>query len=106
MTYKSALIGAVVSLSLAAAPLSSASARGFHHGGGRDGGLVIGLAAAAVVGAVTLATAPFRVLAAPAPVYAPAPAYYPPPPYAYAPTRVYVVPGPVYAVPPRYVYTR
>jgi hypothetical protein len=95
MTRKATVISAVAAVALAAAPLTSASAHErFHHGGGLIFGLAA-LGAAAVVGAVTLATAPVRVLAAPA--YAPPPAYYPPPPaYYYAPAPTYYAPAPGY----------
>jgi hypothetical protein len=98
--YKAAIIGACAAIALAAAPVTPASAHGYHHGG-----LIFGLAAlgaAAVVGAATIVTAPVRVLAAPfyapgAAYYAPAPAYYAPPPAYYAPP-----PSAYYPPPPGY----
>jgi hypothetical protein len=105
--YKAALIGAVACMSLAAAPLSSASAHGYYHGGhgGRSGDLLgLGLVAGAVIGGVVaLATAPVRVLEAPPPrpVYvAPAPVYYQAPYPAYG----YYAPAPVYAAPGYYYH--
>jgi hypothetical protein len=92
MTYKGVIIGACAAVALAAAPLTPASAHGYHHGG-----LVFGLAAlgaAAVVGAATIVTAPVRVLAAP--FYPPGPAYYPPAPAYYAPPTAYYAPPPGY----------
>jgi hypothetical protein len=95
MTYKAVIIGACAAVALAAAPLTPASAHGYHHGG-----LVFGLAAlgaAAVVGAATIVTAPVRVLAAPfyppGPAY---PAYYPPAPAYYAPPPAYYGPAGYY----------
>jgi hypothetical protein len=109
MRCQSATIIAVAAAAIIAAPLSSVSAHDHWH---RGGGLLFGLAAlgtAAVVGAATIATAPVRVLAAPAPgyyapppvYYAPAPVYVAPPVYAAPP--VYYAPAPMYAVPPGYV---
>ena len=106
MTYKSAILGAVIAVALAAAPISPASAHGY-----RGGGVIFGLAAlgtAAVVGAAEIATAPIRALAGP-PVYVPAPAYYAPAPsYYYVPApRYYYAPAPAYyAVPRGYYYAR
>jgi hypothetical protein len=96
-----ALIGTCAALALAAAPMSEASARPFHHGGGLVFG-VAALGAAAVVAAATIVTAPIRVLAAP--VYAPAPAYYAPPAPAYypPPAPAYYAPPPAYYAPPAY----
>jgi hypothetical protein len=92
ITYRAVIIGACAAVALAAAPLTPASAHGYHHGG-----LVFGLAAlgaAAVVGAATIVTAPVRVLAAP--FYPPGPAYYPPAPAYYAPPPGYYAPPPGY----------
>jgi len=103
LNYRSAAMSTAVALSLAAAPLSSASAHGRHDG------LVFGLAAAGtalVVGAATLLTAPIAIVTAPlrATTYyyaPPQPAYYaPPPPAYYAPPPAYYAPPP----PPAYYY--
>jgi hypothetical protein len=94
VTYRAGIIGACAAAALAAAPVSPASAHGYHHGG-----LVFGLAAlgaAAVVGAVTIVTAPVRILAAP--FYAPGPAY----PAYYPPAPAYYAPPPSYYGPPGY----
>src|SRR5689334_13761919 len=94
VTYRARIIGACAAAALAAAPVSPASAHGYHHGG-----LVFGLAAlgaAAVVGAATIVTAPVRILAAP--FYAPAPTY----PAYYPPAPAYYAPPPSYYGPPAY----
>jgi hypothetical protein len=57
---------ALLSFALAAAPLSAANAQEFHHYHHHHYGLVggvFGLAGAVVVGAVTIVTAPIRILA-------------------------------------------
>jgi hypothetical protein len=97
MYVKTALIGAVAATALALAPLTPASAHGYRHFGLIGG--IFALGTAVVVGAATVATAPFRVLAGP-PAYAPPPTYYAPPPrYYYAP------PAPQYYAPPPAYYS-
>ncbi|MGB8843651.1 MAG: hypothetical protein WCC64_21580 [Aliidongia sp.] len=107
MTIKFAAIGALTALTLVSAPMSQASAHEFHHG---HGGLIFGLAAlgtAAVVGAVTIATAPVRVLAGPVYAPPPAPGYYAPPAYYAPPPAYYAAPAPGYYAPaPGYYYGR
>ena len=108
MQIKYAFIGALASVALAAAPVTSASAHGYRHGG-----LIFGLGAlgaAVVVGAATIATAPFRVLAGTPGYYGPpraayyGPGYYAPAPQYYAPPPpAYYAPAPgYYAAPPSY----
>ena len=92
MKYKAAIIGACAAVALAAAPVTPASAHGYHHGWPIFG--LAALGAAAVVGAATIVTAPVRVLAAP--FYAPGPAYYPPAPTYYPPPPGYYGPPPGY----------
>jgi hypothetical protein len=81
MKTKLPVVSLILAAALIAAPVSPASAHGYHHG--RGDGLFYGLlgaGAALTVAAATLVTAPVRVLAdaseaQPAPVYyAPAPA--------------------------------
>ena len=90
--------GALAAICLAT-PVSSASARGFHHRGPGPILGILGLAGAAVVGAATIATLPLRIIAgagdygpppdrygdqpAYGPGYGPPPAAYPPPPSSY-----------------------
>lgn len=88
MKYKTAIIGACAAVALAAAPVTPASAHGYHHGWPVFGFAALG--AAAFVGAATIVTAAVRVLAAP--FYAPGPAYYPPAPAYYAPPPGYYGP--------------
>jgi hypothetical protein len=96
-------------VTLAAAPVSSASARGHHHFCGPF--CIVG---AVVTGAAVVATAPFAIAGAalgppgyyappPPAYYAPPPprAYYPPPPAYYAPPPGYYAPPPGYYAPPR-----
>ncbi len=71
MRFKAAAISLLVAGALAAAPLSSASARDFNHGRGIFWGL-FGLGALAAVAAATIVTAPVVALAG-----APAPPVYP-----------------------------
>jgi hypothetical protein len=121
---KNAALGLVAATMMAIAPVAPASAHdSWHHGGGGDwhhgGGWhhegpvlgLLGLGAAAVVGTLALATAPFN---SPfydrQPSYAPAyaPAYYAPRAYyAPPPQPVYYAPAPVYySEPPVYYYGR
>jgi hypothetical protein len=99
MSRKLATI-AVLATALAAAPISSAHADGWHHGhggfgGGHHGdydfgllGGIVGLGAVVTGAAVALVSAPFYAIgeaaAPPPPVYAPAPPAYAPAPQAYA----------------------
>jgi len=93
MKLRDAAIVGVASIALATAPINPAFAR--WHGGWHGGPIFwpFALGAAVVAGAAIVATAPLRVLAAPA--YAPPPAYYPPPP-AYYPPPGYYAPPPGY----------
>jgi hypothetical protein len=95
MQKRNAVIAAALAATFLATTVSSAEARWFHRGHGyyRGGpGPVLGLAGAIVVGAATIATAPFAILAgaarsAPPPppdYYGPPPNYYGPPPGAYS----------------------
>jgi hypothetical protein len=105
MQFKTALVGAVAATALAMAPLTPASAHGYRHFGLVGG--IFALGAAAVVGAATIATAPLRVLAAPAYAPAPPPAYYPPAPrYYYPPAPGYYAPPPAYYPAPYGYYGR
>jgi len=97
MKYKAAIIGACAAVALAAAPITPASAHGYHHGWPIFG--LAALGAAAVVGAATIVTAPIRVLAVP--FYPPGPAY----PY-YQPAPAYYAPQPGYYPPPPGYYGR
>ncbi|HLJ21520.1 MAG TPA: hypothetical protein VKU84_15040 [Stellaceae bacterium] len=109
------LIAGGLAVALAAAPLSSAYAwRDHDHWHGGPIFWPFAAAAAIVVGAATIATLPFRAVAAvtspgpyyappPAPTYyAPPPAYYPPPPQGYAPQAYYPPPQAYYPPQPRY----
>ena len=119
MQKRKVLIASAMAAAFLAATASSAEARWFHghrdyyHGGYRGGpGPVLGLAGALVVGAATVATAPFALLAgaarsAPPPppdYYGPPPGYYGPPPGAYRapppPPSYYYGRGPGYYGPP------
>jgi hypothetical protein len=118
MQKRKALIATAMAVTFLTATASSAEARWFHghrdyyHGGYRgEPGPVLGLAGAIVVGAATIATAPFALLAgagrsAPPPpdYYGPPPDYYGPPPGAYRapppPPSYYYGRGPGYYGPP------
>jgi hypothetical protein len=109
MTYKTALVGALAAVAMVAAPVSPASAHGYRHGGGPIFGLAA-LAAGVVVGAAAIATAPLRVLGAPAYYGPPRPAgYYASgyaPGYYAAPPQYYYPPQPAYYAPPGYYAPR
>src|SRR5580700_3654474 len=99
-----ALLSGLVVAALVAAPLSSASA-GWHNRGLVPG--LFGAAAAIVVGAATIATAPLAILAGDGPrAYYDGPrgyAYYGPPRGYYPPPRArYYAPPRYYGPPPRY----
>jgi len=109
------LVGGLVAVALAVAPLASAQAGWHgHHGYYRHGGCwFVGCVVGAVVGtAAAVATAPFVIagdaLAGPPPPrpYGPPPGYYgpPPPPAYYGPRGYYPPPGygPGYGPPPAY----
>jgi hypothetical protein len=105
MRFKAVAVSLLLAGALAAAPLTSASAREFHHGRGILFGL-FGLGAAAVTAAALVATAPFVALAgAPPGYYAPPPGYYYPPQGYYAPPPGYY-PPPTYYAPPAYYAPR
>ncbi|MDR3518235.1 MAG: hypothetical protein P4M00_20745 [Azospirillaceae bacterium] len=91
---------AVTAALLAAAPLSSAQADGWHH----HDDIGLGLLGAVVAGTTAAVLSPL----VPHPVYvAQPPVYYaPPPPVYYAPPAAYYPPPPrvYYAPPPRVVY--
>lgn len=89
---RDSVIVGVAAIALAAAPVNSAFAR--WRGGPVFWPFALG--AAVATGAVIVATAPFRALAAPPP-----PAYYPPPPAYYPPPGYYPSPG-YYGPPPGY----
>jgi hypothetical protein len=94
MQKSRAIIAGALAAVFVTASASSADAywrghRGYygHYYGGYYGGPgpVLGLVGGVVVGAATIATAPFAILGAalgarPAPDYGPPPGYYPPPP--------------------------
>ncbi len=91
MHMNKALVAAAMAAVLVAASASSADAywRGYRHGpyGYYHGGPgpVLGLVGGVLVGAATIATAPFAILGAalgdrPPGYYGPPPGYYPPPP--------------------------
>jgi hypothetical protein len=106
MKGKMLIVGGLAT-ALAVAPMSSAWAWRDHdrwHGGPLF--WPFAAAAAVVVGAATIATLPFRAVAAatyPGPYYyvpPPAPAYYPPPQAYYPPPPGYYAPPPAYYPPP------
>ncbi len=107
MKGKLLVVGGLVA-ALAVAPVSSAYAWRDHdrwHGGPIF--WPFAAAAAVVVGAATLATLPFRAVAAatyPGPYYyaPPPPAYYPPPQGYYPPPGYYAPPPAYYPPPPGY----
>lgn len=111
MKGKMLIVGGLAA-ALAVAPLSSAYAWRDHdrwHGGPIF--WPFAAAAAIVVGAATIATLPFRAVAAvtaPGPYYyappPPAPAYYPPPQAYYPPPQGYYPPQPRYYAPPPAYY--
>jgi hypothetical protein len=78
---KAAAAGLTAALLLAGS-VSSAQARWYGH---RGPGPVAGLVGGVVVGAATIATLPFALLAGAARPAPPPPAYYGPPAYAYPP---------------------
>ncbi len=93
MKLKLAGISILTAAALAIAPVSPASAHGFHHHGFPIIAGLIGAGVAVGTAAAVIATAPVRVIANAAPPY---PAYYPG--YAYAPAAyaapVYYAPAP------------
>ena len=110
MKGKLLIVGGMVA-ALAVAPVSSAYAWRDHdrwHGGPLW--LPFAIAGAVVVGAATIATLPFRAVAAatsPGPYYyapPPAPAYYAPPQGYYAPPQGYYAPQQGYYAPPPAYY--
>lgn len=118
MKGKMLIVGGLA-VALAAAPLSSAFAwRDHDHWHGGPIFWPFAAAAAIVVGAATIATLPFRAVAAvtspgpyyyapppPAPAYyAPPQAYYPPPQGYYPPPQGYYAPQPRYYAPPPAYY--
>ncbi len=116
MKGKLLVVGGLVA-ALAVAPVSSAYAwRDHDHWHGGPIFWPFAAAAAVVVGAATIATLPFRAVAAatyPGPYYAPQPApayyappqaYYPPPPGYYQPQPGYYQPQPGYYAPPPAYY--
>ncbi len=108
MKGKLLVVGGLVA-ALAVAPVSSAYAwRGHDHWHGGPLWWPFAVAGAVVVGAATIATLPFRAVAAatsPGPYYyapPPAPAYYAPPAYYQAPPGYYPPQQGYYAAPPAY----
>ncbi len=108
MKGKLLVVGGLVA-ALAVAPVSSAYAwRDHDHWHGGPLWWPFAVAGAVVVGAATIATLPFRAVAAatsPGPYYyapPPAPAYYAPPAYYQAPPGYYPPQQGYYAAPPAY----
>jgi hypothetical protein len=98
---KNRIIAAAVTTALMTASAGSAEARWYHRHYGP--GPVAGLVGGVVVGAATIATLPFALLAGatrPAPPPPPPPYYGPPPPYGYGPPPGYY--RGYYPPPPRY----
>lgn len=101
MHIRHLLVSSVCAASLSLAPLSSASAHEFHHGGGP----LFGLAAAVVGTAIAVATLPFAVANSVArPVIYSQPVYYPAPRIEYAPAPVYYPVRPTYYAPTANLY--
>jgi hypothetical protein len=108
MQKQKAIVAGALATLILAITMTPASAQGYHY---RGPGPVLGLLGAAVVGAATVATLPFAILAGageglqPGGYYGP-PAYGPPPsPSYYAPPlRYYAPPPPRYYGRPRRYY--